>query len=119
MPLMAYHCSAAHILFSTSIWAFPCLFHMVQISSYVDKATDLPVDLYAQLFTLPQSCQSSLMLISTRLLKTTIMVSSQYNIMLCHYAFVLQPKITILFVTPPFMVLVSYFSTFGFHLLYS
>ena len=89
---LTYHCSAAHILFSTSIWAFPCLFHMVQISTYIDKATDLLLDLHAQLFTLPQSYQSGLMLISTRLLKTTITVSSQYNIMLCHYAFLLQPK---------------------------
>ena len=117
-PYMAHHCSAAHILLSTSIWAFPCLFHMVQISSYIDKATDLLLDLYAQVFTLPQSYQSSLMLTSTRLLKTTIMVSSQYNIMLCHYVFLLQPKNHHTFFTP-FMVLVSYFSTFGFHLVYS
>ena len=89
---MAYHYSAAHILFSTSIWAFPCLFHMIQISSYIDKATDPLLDSHAQVFTLPQSCQSSLMLTSTRLLKTTIMVSSQYNIMLCHYVLLLQPK---------------------------
>ena len=81
---MAYHCSAAHILFSTSIWAFPCLFHM-------EKPTDHLLDIHAQLFTLPHSYQC-LMLTSTRLLTRTIMVSSQYNIMLCHYVFLLQPK---------------------------
>ena len=88
---MAYHCSTAHILFSTSIWAFPCLFHMVQISSYMEKPTDPLLDLHAQVFTLPHSYQC-FMLTSTRLLKRTIMVSSQYNIMLCHYVFLLQPK---------------------------
>ena len=88
---MAYHCFAAHILFSTSIWAFPCLFHMVQISSYMEKPTDPLLDLHAQVFTLPHSYQC-LMLTSTRLLTRTIMVSSQYNIILCHYVFLLQPK---------------------------
>ena len=43
------------------------------------------------IFTLPHSYQC-LMLNSTRLLTRTIMVSSQYNIMLCHYVFLLQPK---------------------------
>ena len=90
-PYLAYHCSAAHILFSTSIWAFPCLFHMVQISSCMEKPTDPLLDLQAQVFTLPHSYQC-LMLTSTKLLKRTIMVSSQYNIMLCHYVFLLQPK---------------------------
>ena len=88
-PYLAYHCSAAHILFSTSIWAFPCLFHMVQISSCMEKPTDPLLNLHAQVFTLPHSYQC-LMLTSTRLLKRTIMVSSQYNIM-CHYVFLLQP----------------------------
>ena len=90
-PYMAYHCSAAHILFSTSICAFPCLFHMVQISSYMEKPAYPLLDLHAQVFTLPHSYQC-LMLTSTRLLERTIVVSSQYNTMLCHYVFLLQPK---------------------------